>query len=87
MASADMAVSGEGQSPENHTAPLLGIPKESILRAVGITHNKSYAKFNDFCAAILGFLRDEVPKNWQKYADSVTDNFRVINPKNFRVLA
>ena len=52
-----------------------------------VTHNKCYAKFNDFCAAVLGFLRDEVPKNWQKYADSVTDNFRVINPKDFRVLA
>ena len=52
-----------------------------------VTHNKCYAKFNDFCAAVLGFLRDEVRKNWQKYADSVTDNFRVINPKDFRVLA
>ena len=52
-----------------------------------VTHNKCYAKFNDFCTAVLGFLREEVPKNWQKYADSVTDNFRVINPKDFRVLA
>jgi transposase len=52
-----------------------------------VTHNKCYAKFNDFCLAVLGFLREEVPKNWQKYADSVTDNFRVINPKDFRVLA
>ena len=50
------------------------------------THNKCYAKFNDFCDALLTFLRDEVPKNWQKYCDSVTDNFRVISPKDFRVL-
>jgi transposase len=27
-----------------------------------ITHNRCYAKFNDFCNAALGFLRDEVPK-------------------------
>ena len=50
-------------------------------------HNKCYAKFNDFYAAVLGFLRDEVPKNWQKHAVSVTDNFRLINPKDFLVLA
>jgi len=35
---------------------------------------------------VLGFLRDEVPKNWQTYCDSVTDNFRIINPADFRVL-
>ena len=51
-----------------------------------VTHNKCYAKFNEFCNALLTFLRNEVPKNWQKYCDSVTDNFRVISPKNFRVL-
>jgi transposase len=51
-----------------------------------VTHNKCYAKFNDFCAAILSFLREEVPKHWHIHCDSVTDNFRVINPKNFRVL-
>lgn len=45
-----------------------------------ITHNRCYAKFNDFCNAVLGFLRDEVPKNWRTYADSVSDNFRIINP-------
>jgi hypothetical protein len=27
-----------------------------------------------------------VPKNWRVYCDSVTDNFRVINPADFRVL-
>lgn len=52
-----------------------------------VTHNRCYAKFGDFCAAILTFLREEVPKNWRIYCDSVTDNFRVISPKDFRVLA
>lgn len=51
-----------------------------------VTHNRCYVKFHDFCGAVLKFLRDEVPKNWLKYCDSVTDNFRVINPSNFRVL-
>ncbi len=32
---------------------------------------------------MLTFLREDVPKNWASYCDSVTDNFRVINPKGF----
>lgn len=51
-----------------------------------VTHNKGYAKFNDFCNAVLGFLRVEVPQNWHRYCDSVSDNFLIINPKDFRVL-
>jgi transposase len=51
-----------------------------------VTHNRCYAKLNDFCDAVLGFLRDDVPKNWRTYRDTVTDNFRVIDPANFRVL-
>lgn len=51
-----------------------------------VTHNKCYAKFNSFCDALLTFLRDEVPRNWHKYCDSVSDNFRVIKPSDFRVL-
>ncbi len=52
-----------------------------------VTHNRCYAKFNSFCGAMLTFLREEVPKNWTSYCDTVTDNFRVISPKDFRVLA
>ena len=51
-----------------------------------ITHNKCYASFKDFSIAMLTFLRDDVPKNWDTYCDRVTDNFRIINPKDFRVL-
>jgi transposase len=51
-----------------------------------ITHNRSYKKFNDFCDALLNFLRIEVPKHWHTYCDSVSDNFRIINPADFRVL-
>jgi hypothetical protein len=51
------------------------------------THNKCYATFKDFSIAMLAFLRDEVPKNWRTWCDEVTDNFRVIDPKKFRIIA
>ena len=53
------------------------------------THNKSHATFKDFSEAILTFLREEVPRNWHRYCDEVniTDNFRIIDPADFRVLA
>ncbi|MEM7619712.1 MAG: transposase, partial [Pseudomonadota bacterium] len=51
-----------------------------------VTHNKCYKKFNGFCKAILKFLTEDVPKNWHIYCDQVTDNFRIIDPQNFRVL-
>jgi len=51
-----------------------------------ITHNRSYKTYNDFCNSVLHFLREEVPKNWATFCDSVTDNFRIINPADFRVL-
>ena len=51
-----------------------------------VTHNRCYATYNDFCRSVLNFLRKEVPKNWAIFCDSVTDNFRVINPADFRVL-
>jgi hypothetical protein len=28
-----------------------------------------------------------VPKNWGEYCDEVTDNFRVITPTEFRIIA
>jgi len=45
-----------------------------------------HATCRDFAEATLGFLRDTVPKNWAGLCDSVTDNFRVISPKDFRVM-
>ena len=51
-----------------------------------ITHNKCYAKYTDFAAAILSFLRKDVPNNWRTYCDAVTDNFRIISTKEFRVI-
>ena len=51
-----------------------------------VTHNKCYATCAQFADATLGFLRGTVPRNWADLCDSVTDNFRIINPKDFRVV-
>ena len=51
-----------------------------------VTHNRCYATFNEFCDAMLGFLKEDVPRNWGDLCDDVSDNFRVISPKDFRVL-
>ena len=51
-----------------------------------ITHNKCYETSAEFAEATLVFLRDEVPRRWAELCDSVTDNFRIISPKDFRLL-
>ena len=51
-----------------------------------VAHNKCYATCGQFADAMLDFLRNKVPKRWNCFRDSVTDNFRVISPKDFRVL-
>jgi hypothetical protein len=51
-----------------------------------VTHNKCYATSAQFADSTLSFLREKVPRNWADLCDSVTDNFRVINPKEFRVM-
>lgn len=52
-----------------------------------ITHNTCHATFKQFREAVLTFLRDEVPRKWQTFCDEVTDNFRIISPEDFRILA
>jgi transposase len=52
-----------------------------------ITHNKTYGTRKQFAEATLAFLRENVPRNWAKYRNAITDNFRVICPKDFRVIA
>jgi|GEM_PF-6592530 len=34
---------------------------------------------------ILAFMRETVPREWQKFRDKVSDNFRVITHENFRI--
>ncbi|MGO9740206.1 MAG: IS630 family transposase, partial [Roseiarcus sp.] len=52
-----------------------------------ITHNKTYDTCKEFAETTLEFLRDKVRRNWVKYRSAITDNFRVISPKGFRVIA
>jgi len=52
-----------------------------------ITHNRSYPTYDTFCRAVLSFLRDDVPAQWHSLCNTVTDNFRVIDPAEFRVMA
>jgi transposase len=51
-----------------------------------LTHNKTYATCKDFADTTLEFLREKIPRNWEEFSDSVTDNFRIIKPKDFRVV-
>ena len=51
-----------------------------------VTHNKTYATCREFAGATLDFLREKVPRNWEVFSDSVSDNFRVIKPTDFRVV-
>ena len=52
-----------------------------------ITHNRCHAAFADFRNAILTFLREAVPRKWHVYCDEVSNNLRVISPRDFRILA
>ena len=49
-----------------------------------LTHNRTYPTYRQFADAMLHFLRAEVPSRWGEIADSITDNFRIIRPANFR---
>ena len=51
-----------------------------------ITHNKCYGTCGEFAETTLEFLRDEVPRRWAEFCEIVTDNFRIISPKDFRLL-
>jgi hypothetical protein len=52
-----------------------------------VTPDKCYATGGQFADATLDFLRSKVPKNWNPYRDNVSDNFRDISRRDFRVLA
>jgi hypothetical protein len=52
-----------------------------------LTHNKAYPTCREFADAILEFLRNQVPRKWRELCDSVTDNFRIILPDKFGILA
>jgi hypothetical protein len=74
----------------HRSSPCLSLPDYLLSKGFvfrGQAHpNKCYKSFRDFSNAMLDFLRDEVPTNWHTLCDEVSDNFRVINPKDYRIL-
>ncbi|MFM8647242.1 MAG: IS630 family transposase [Methylocystis sp.] len=52
-----------------------------------LTHTKCYATYREFADKTLEFLRETVSSRWNELCDSITDNFRLIDPKDFRVLS
>ena len=76
---------------ELHFLPTYCLRPNAIERLWGVmhkhvTHNKCYETCAQFADATLDFLRDHVPKRWAEMCDSVTDNFRIISPGDFRLL-
>jgi transposase len=81
----------EGRRITLHFVPTYSPHLNPIERLWGVmhknvTHNKTHATFRDFKAAMMTFLTQDVPKNWKALCDSVSDNFRVIDPSDFRIL-
>ena len=52
-----------------------------------VTHNRDYKTFAEFRKEIITFSRYEAPRNWRRFCDRITDNFRVIRRADFRVIA
>ena len=49
--------------------------------------NRYYPTQKQFAHAILRFFREIIPREWKKFRDTVSDNFRIITHQNVRVLA
>ena len=52
-----------------------------------VMHNRYYATFKAFADAVLTFLNQTVPKNFDRFSSQITDNFRVRDPRDLRVVA
>ena len=84
-------LAGEGARITLHFIPPYSPHLNPIERLWGVmhrnvTHNRCHPTFREFKAKTMRFLTREVPRNWSNLRDTVTDNFRVINPSEFRVL-
>jgi hypothetical protein len=51
-----------------------------------VTHNKRDASEMEFVQAIHGFFTVTLPKHWKSIRDTVSDNFHIIRPDDFRVV-
>ena len=51
-----------------------------------VTHNKYYDTFEAFTDAIFEFFEETRPENWDTFRDTITDNFRVILTKQYKLI-
>ncbi len=51
-----------------------------------VTHNRHYATFNQFTEAIFDFFRKTLPEKWPELRNTVTNNFRVVSLKEYKVI-
>ncbi|MGH6864226.1 MAG: hypothetical protein ACRECN_08150 [Methylocella sp.] len=68
-----------------------GLSFEEIARVLFVNVDTIRSRFcldedDGIADATLSFLREKVPKKWAKLRDSVSGNFRVISPEDFRVV-
>jgi transposase len=82
---------GPGQRIKLHFIPaycphLNPIERLWLVMHKNLTHNKCAENFRAFRKEVLHFLRRTVPQNWNTICDEVTDNFRIRNPAECRIL-
>ena len=51
-----------------------------------VTHNQHYDTYEEFTEAITEFLETTLSENWEQFLDTITDNFRVISPKQYKII-
>ena len=51
-----------------------------------VTHNGHYDTYEEFTEAITEFLETTLPENWEQFRDTITDNFKVISPKQYKII-
>jgi hypothetical protein len=51
-----------------------------------VTHNRHYATFNQFTEEILAFFCKTMPERWPEFRDTITNNFRVVSLKEYKVV-
>jgi transposase len=51
-----------------------------------VTHNRYYPTETEFIQAVTMFFKVTLPNRWRDFRNTVTDNFHVIHPEDFRVV-
>jgi transposase len=84
-------LSGPGSRIKLHFVPpycphLNPIERLWLVMHKNLTHNRCAENFRTFRKDLLHFLTKKVPQNWDEICDQVTDNFRIRNPAECRIL-